>query len=1245
MGFVRSADWHTEYYSTPKCTFTYDTTNYFSELTFTVVNMDYYGINAHDLVYKVTTPTITNTTVFEIRFKIKITNSGGPYLLLSAGLINQGAFYGTMCQGVNVSFDTYSGYIGFFIQGPAGNDGVWNGSWTRNVTYYVRLWSDGANHYYCKVWTDNWNGSNLVSNCSITSTKVWSSSKLGVTSNFSGGSYAYFSGTFSDGVIFSIKDIIAYKDSARETISKVYYSSVGGVTHQSAELSCDGSNLSTPISIRLDNNAFGFKLNTSNPLNKIRIVHNNYASIGNINVYTSPDNLDDYFLWKTGATKTTSNSTFNAYVAIDLEKRHTLDIIRNFGPLYNKLYLSTTSNVVYSNTVTNDPDSVVWATGSKDDARWARISLLCGDTTVRNVDKLGIYPDVSSAYCLGGGYNCEWESLGTILTDYAPSINVAYGCTVTGTNYYFLDYYPDNVVDGISDDYRAQACWGFQTVSGVKSYLELDFGATYLIDKIKLYHGYDPKDSSYLNTAYTFSVSTSTSGSFTDVLVVTGNTEFERTHQFTPTYARRARLTMDAFTTERQVIYDDITETFYEFVGSYLRDIEVYNYMDEGYVDSETWPVVCVNLNGQFSVTDHSLVNKDPADTATNWDNNDAYFKYSDSLWDDPEKVGFYKSASYVTQYSSSASSGNVAGACEYVFSSAAYFEKGRYSVVYDGWDVTTLHEVSLRLDGAYTVDFYGDNIATATNWVTQSGTIDVPAAGFYAVKGVQHIDCTGSSTTGWGVRYPRIYRSSGLMRWVSVKRDTATNYSFNNVATSSGIDYLSQVKVYGDTDYRSTEYSSWWQSTNSTLSNNAVLTKVGSKSLEISYPTSSGTDIVDWREGDDFGQDIYFDVMDVLRFWWYISDITKLDTDFGAISFGIINNAEVAYYTWDIDELSLVTGWNEMKLQFKEADHFYPTISDEYATAVYIDTKLDFRNNGRDFSSFKLQYRGKGQPFTMNIDDLKIMRNTFEDAVQFGKGLCLTGYDYLDIPLSEVSLEHGTIEFWMKTYTDSYGINSFNDMSSRVLFTVVNNNNDIVSLGIKSGNWLEPVAGHIRKSLALFDIDNDDLPSSSFFDIDQVTHIAFVWSNDGSRIDNGDTIRLYMNGELLCASRSTWIVGDTKSATLKLGGGTTYLAHNHDAYGSAIFENLRIYNFCKCSFDLVNNNAEKSITYDPNDFMEISQDGMTFYGADSANLPIVFTAVPSGDSRTIYIRANKNDNFLQSKYTGTIVFEWLTSV
>ena len=968
--------------------------------------------------------------------------------------------------------------------------------------------------------------------------------------------------------------------------------------------------------------------------------------------YTIPTGFDPLYTEVVGPeiTLTANNKTAYTRFAIDLENRHDLDVIRNYGPGGNLHWLSTSQAVNYSNSVTSDVYSVDWGNSTKDDVRWLRVDLV-NDDTLNCIRKLGVYPDIGSVFCKDGGYNCEWYSLGTILSDYTTTLNVAYGATTTGTNYYYSNYYPDNAVDGISTNHSFSSCWGFQKVDSIDPYLELDLGQLYQINKVILHHGYDPRDSDYINTDYTFSVSTTLTGSFTTVFSTTGNSQFDRTYQFDPVFARRTRLVITGYDGNKITEYDADTGQYTVFDGCFLREMEIYTFTDTGYIDSEIWPIVCMDLQDQFDIVGHDVINKDVTDTSTDWDNNDEFFRYSDNIFDNPQKVSFTQAGDNKVYYQKTDTflSTDV-GSTEYLFSSptGVYFDEGRYVVEWAAWadgdlygsDYPPTEKISLRLEGPSIVDHFAD-VNTSSTWMNQTGSIDIPIAGFYSVKGVQHVDASYE----WGIRNPNIYRPVGLRKWASAKRDTAENYSYDNDSVKYGADYLSLLKVYGDERYNPTEYSWWWTSTLSELTNNALRVKIGTKSLEIAYPTSSGSDTVSFIEGDDFGIDTFFESKDSLHFWLYISDVTKLDVDYGDITFGVINSSDPVYYIWSISGINLSTGWNDVKLKFEDADNVYPALEGYYVLSDYLDEKADFRNNEKDLSSFRFRYRGKGQSFTMNIDDLKIERNTFADDVKFDKGLCLTGYDYLEIPLSTVTLEKGSIEFWTKLYTDTYGRNKFNDFNSRVLFTLVNNNNDIISLGIKSGVWFEPTSGHIRKSLNMFDISSSDLPISAFYDINEVVHLAMVWSNDGSFMDNGDTLRFYINNELICRSRATWEVEDTKAAILKLGGATTQMALNRDAYGAAIFDNVKVYNYCKTEFNIEREDIGKEIIYTPNEFLEISSDDINFYGVGSASLPLIFQAVPVSGSKTVYVRASKDENFAQSRKTATLIIDWLTTV
>jgi hypothetical protein len=374
------------------------------------------------------------------------------------------------------------------------------------------------------------------------------------------------------------------------------------------------------------------------------------------------------------------------------------------------------------------------------------------------------------------------------------------------------------------------------------------------------------------------------------------------------------------------------------------------------------------------------------------------------------------------------------------------------------------------------------------------------------------------------------------------------------------------------------------------------------------------------------------------------ISDISKLDTSFGDISFGDINSSNAFYYTWNLSSLNLQTGWNLIKLKFDEYDSTYPEVN-QFGTRVFLDELLDLRRNNKELKSFRIRFRGTGQPFVMYLDDLHIERNTFEDTVYHGKGLHLAGNELLQIPVTGLTLEKGAVEFWLKTYYDSYGQDIFDRVASKTFFTITNNNNDIISLGLRGGNWFEAITGNIRKDLYKFKYDYANLIEDNYVEIGEVIHIALAWSNDSEFMDNDHTLRLYLNGERVYASTIQWLVGDSKDVKIILGGKSTQLAFNQESYGAGIFDNIKIYSYPRDNFDIYKEGIEKDITYTPNQFLEISGDGVNFYGRDSDQLPLVFEQVPAGDSRIIYLRSNKDDKFSQSKKTANLVIQWLTTV
>jgi hypothetical protein len=453
--------------------------------------------------------------------------------------------------------------------------------------------------------------------------------------------------------------------------------------------------------------------------------------------------------------------------------------------------------------------------------------------------------------------------------------------------------------------------------------------------------------------------------------------------------------------------------------------------------------------------------------------------------------------------------------------------------------------------------------------------------------------------------------------------------------------DYLDRVEIYGGDKYIPTEYWWWWQSDLATLSNDYINTKVGVRSLRVEYPESTAIDTLRLTEADNFGQDLLWSISDAFHFYLYIDNIDNFDTSFGKIVFGSVDsNSNDFYYYWNMSEITLTSGWNDINLNFYNYSGVYPTKTS--GSTTFLETILCFQNNERDITSLYIQYRGKGNKLTLIFDDFRIRRNVFDTDVRYSKGLCLTYSDYLMMPLSNINLDRGSIEFYVKMGVDTVGRDAFGEIHAATLFTLSSNTNDIISLRVKPGNWFEVFAGNIRKQ-SLF--STNELSAHTFVSRNSVVHIGLLWSNDGSDISGNHTIQLFINGVLTLNSVSTWDVSDTKLAFFKLGGGITQTAQVYNDHSNFIFENIKVYNYCKKSFSINTQDISGEYLYTPENFIEISKDNINFYGPGSEDLPLLFDQVPSQEQRIIYVRSKKDKNFQSTSSNAQIIVDWLTTI
>jgi hypothetical protein len=110
------------------------------------------------------------------------------------------------------------------VNSTAGYEECWNGSWGLNTTYYVKVTSTGANSYALKAWTDTWDGATKVSDCTVSSSRIWNSALLGITNGYDGGTAgANQSGWIDDIEIRSAKTSLYAVDSTGRGYSAGLY--------------------------------------------------------------------------------------------------------------------------------------------------------------------------------------------------------------------------------------------------------------------------------------------------------------------------------------------------------------------------------------------------------------------------------------------------------------------------------------------------------------------------------------------------------------------------------------------------------------------------------------------------------------------------------------------------------------------------------------------------------------------------------------------------------------------------------------------------------------------------------------------------------------------------------------------------------------------------------------------------------------------------------------------------------------
>jgi len=420
---------------------------------------------------------------------------------------------------------------------------------------------------------------------------------------------------------------------------------------------------------------------------------------------------------------------------------------------------------------------------------------------------------------------------------------------------------------------------------------------------------------------------------------IDGN-EFNKYHKYDSIPIRRLRILFNKWEGTMRTRYNPLTNSYESFTGSYLREIEVYeynprekisdvtslakyHYSDTGipvpFVSSFDYPIIAFDLGNKYNITQIKTswpyrFSSNPEASAIAgsmlvdrpWYISTLDIRYSNDVYSDPSKITFSSKDDKQIIYSSIDSSGvvlsyledNSEGITEYIFDNNVFINKGNYDVYFEAFLVTSESKISVWFEGNNFYECKMTTVASGIVWEDFYEHVEIGESGFYTIKAKQN----SNFEENWGLRIPTLYLIQGESKqWVALIH----NYSFINQQVVGTINYIS---MYAGNGFLPTENGDWWESIFSTLSTEKIIVKEGASAVRIDYPGESKIDKISYREGDCFSQDQYWSIRDKLTVWFYISDINSINFDNSYIIYGNIEKTTFNYGTSMSDEKSYFT-------------------------------------------------------------------------------------------------------------------------------------------------------------------------------------------------------------------------------------------------------------------------------------------------------------------------------------------------
>lgn len=435
----------------------------------------------------------------------------------------------------------------------------------------------------------------------------------------------------------------------------------------------------------------------------------------------------------------------------------------------------------------------------------------------------------------------------------------------------------------------------------------------------------------------------------------------------------------------------------------------------------------------------------------------------------------------------------------------------------------------------------------------------------------------------------------------------------------------------------------------------------VNDVSTKITYAPNTDAVATVAIDGMDAGSDSLFSERDFFELNLKISDINLFNRDSGYIKLG--NSSGVAY-RWDFKNVpDLVTGWNTLRLQFQTAADrglkAFQTGPNFSLDALEV-SQVDFTTPDTEFTSavdgnfsqrviqapgirfFEISFRGtKSVPDTnleLLLNGFKFSRNKFDDVVHFGKGIYLNNSEALQLPIENVDIALGAVEFWLTPDWDLGGVVRSRGRVIPSIFRIVQPDTKFMNFFYRPGTgfvllFFDGVRVH------QFETDVELYPFNRF----DVLPVSVVWDSAGGIQPVGTTVQIAINNQVIFGSKVSWdatrqgrgnfVVGGEFSQTLVANPfNSTALAFTtvptlpakHTASVWGVLENLRVYNYAKADFsDMQNFDVPRAGLISPNKLLEVSLNGVDFEKVGSAALPLVAPGILPNQTTNIYVRTD----------------------